>query len=277
MKRIGTLRALVTLTVALVLLLGGIVESSHAKAASILFTASGTNGATGASLKASAEFDVVAGNLQVALSNIGGDVLAPSDILTGMFFTGAGIAPGGLTPLSAIIAAGSSVVFPGAADVLPVAGNVGGEWEYKGGVPTPAIHTGNQGIGSSGLDHFGSTPNFGGPNLDGPTAVDGLQYGLTSLVDDLNTGNKKVKGKEPFVRHSVVFLFTGLAGGFNPMTDISNVSFQYGTAFGEPALTSLTPTPQSVVPEPTSVALFGIGMVCCAAYRIRRRKKMPAA
>jgi hypothetical protein len=63
---------------------------------------------------------------------------------------------------------------------------VGGEWAYKAGIHGP--HGQDYGISSTGLDIFGSSGRFPGPNLQGPNAVDGLQFGITSAGDDPASG-----------------------------------------------------------------------------------------
>src|SRR5687767_1323530 len=77
-------------------------------------------------LAASVQFNEVGGNLVVTLTNTATDAaeMVPNGVLTGVYFNIAG-SPS-LTPLSAIIPAGSSLVQFGSSPT-----DVGGEWAFK--------------------------------------------------------------------------------------------------------------------------------------------------
>lgn len=201
---------------------------------------------------ASASFEAVGGDLVVTLTNTStDDALVPVDILTGVFFDIATPGPT-LTPVTAVLAPGSSVLFGGTDP-----GNVvGGEWGYNeglSGAPGGAAY----GISSSGLGLFGPPDLFPGSNLQGPSSPDGLQYGITSAGDDPLTGNTPVTGTNALIKNSVVFTLSGLPMGFDPMVSISNIQFQYGTDLSEPHF-----------PEPSTMALLGFGAVAV----LRRRR-----
>ena len=190
-------------------------------------TFSGSSG----SLSAQADFDIVGGQLKVTLTNTSpSDVLAPSDVLTAVFFD---VNVGGvLTPVSAVLDSGSTVFYD--PDGQPAGGVVGGEWAYLAGlVGAPGSAT--EGISSAGLSPLFGNANFPGANLAGATAVDGVQYGLLSTGDNTATGNGGITGSGGLIKKSVVFTLSGsglpssLSSG-----DISHVSFQYGTATTEP-------------------------------------------
>ncbi len=227
-------------------------------------TFSATNGTN---LSASVTFTTgPGGTLTVQLTNSGTDVLAPADVLTGVFFNLAGVT---LTPSSAMLASGSTIIFGGGANcsATPVslcAGpNVGGEWAYVSGL-SGAPGGATSGISSSGLGLFGGG-NFNGVNLQDPAALDGVQYGIVSGVDNPATGNAKVTGSQALIQNSVIFTLTGLPAGYTLAGNVSNVSFQYGTALTEPCIGACTP-----VPEPGTLALFGTGLVGLAGL-VRRR------
>ena len=205
-------------------------------------TLSGSSG----NLAASADFSIVGGNLQVILTNTSAfDVMIPADILTALFFDLDG-SPA-LTSISAVLGVGSSVLF----GVSDPGGVVGGEWAYGSGL-SGAPGGAGQGISSSGLGLFGGA-TFPGTNLQGPAAVDGMQYGIVSAGDNPLTGNAPVTGANAFIQNAVVFTLGGLPGDFS-LDDISNVSFQYGTALTYP---NIRPP---LVPEPASVILLGLGL-----------------
>jgi hypothetical protein len=132
--------------------------------------------------------NIVGGNLQVTLTNTSlSDVDDLPDILTALFFDLLNV--GALTPVSATLANGSAVFF-GTTDPGGVGG---GEWGYLAGL-AGAPHSATEGISSSGFGLFGNA-NFSGTNLQGPIAVDGLQYGPTSAGDNSATGNAAVTGQ----------------------------------------------------------------------------------
>ncbi len=219
-------------------------------------TFTGTNGV----LDASAAFSVSGGILTIVLTNTStADVAIPVQVLTGLFFDLSGTPT--LTPGSATLTAGSTVFFGPSGG-----GNVGGEWEYLGslsGAPNGASY----GISSAGLGIFGN-PNFGGANLDGPNAVNGLNYGITSAGDNLTTGNAEVTGNVPLIQNSVTFTLAIPVGA--GLGDISNVSFQYGTALTDG---NVPGGPPPGVPEPTSLLLLGAGLTGVGIAALRRKKQ----
>lgn len=220
------------------------ISSAPSTAAPITF------GATSGNLAASATFEVVAGKLQVTLTNTSpSDVMVPADVLTGVFFDVAGVGPT-LTPVSAILGIGSNVFF-GSTDPGSV---VGGEWAYAASL-SGAPNGATRGISSSGLGLFGSG-NFPGSNLQGPASVNGLQYGITSAGDNTATGNTPVTGTNALIKNSVVFTLSGIGADFSPSAVIGNVSFQYGTALNEPN-----------IPEPATAGMVALGAACA----LRRR------
>lgn len=203
--------------------------------------------------------------LTILLTNTSlGDVLVPQQILTGMFFDLSDDVS--LTPLSALLDTGSSVLFAPAQDVAGNAitggtyanGDVGAEWAFAS-VNGP--RGAGYGISSSGLGLFGKEDRFdtgANRNLQGPDSPNGLQYGITSAGDISNSGNSAVTGASALINGGVLFAFMA-SPGFQ-LEDISNVSFQYGTSLSEPNI--------SYAPEPSTMALLITGLV---GFAFRRR------
>ncbi len=195
------------------------------------------------SLAASATFTLSGGTLTVVLTNSSGfDVLNPSQVLTALFFNVVNNTT--LTPVSALLSGGSTVFFD--AQGQPVGGIVGGEWAYGNGL-VGAPGGLNEGISSAGFGLFGGA-TFPGSDLDPPTALNGLNYGITSAGDNTANGNAEVTGNVPLIKYQVTFALSD-AG---PSLNINGVAFQYGTALTEPSLQ---------VPEPTTVLLLGSGLL----------------
>ena len=232
---------------------------------------------------ASATFDVVGGNLVVTLANTSTfDVLSPAGtpatnagILTAVFFDVTGQSTA-LTSLSAVVGAGSAIVFDTAPPPLFFGPGtvVGGEHAYAynasglGGAVAPFV-TQTNGISSAGFGIFGSA-TFPGANLDPPLALDGLNYGLTSAGDNLATGNAAVTGGNPLIQNSVVFT---LGAWSSVLSAINNIRFQYGTALNEGTIDIPPPPPVS---EPSTLALAGIGALSCLGFGIFRRRRNAA-
>ncbi len=121
-----------------------------------------------------------------------------------------------------------------------------------------------------------SSANFNGPNLEGPDALDGLQYGITSAVDDPTTGNATVTGNYQLIKNSVTFLLDIPDGANFDLSNINNVVFQYGTALADPQLGGSCSGSDcgggSTVPEPTSLLLLGSGIAVLGVAALRRKK-----
>jgi len=240
---------------------------SEADAAAVTFTGSDSFGRA-----ASATFDTSGTNFLVTLTNTSSaDVLVPTDVLTGVFFNISGDPTLGRT--SAVLNSGSTVFYD--PDGQPAGGVVGGEWAYNADVTSASLPGVNQGISATGLGIFGPSNRFPGANLADNQNVGGLDYGILSAGDNSATGNGGVTGSGGLIRNSVVFTLSGLPTGFNPLTSVRNVFFQYGTNLSEPRIAGTatsTPNPNSQsVPEPSTMA--GLLVTGLAAVRSRSKRK----
>lgn len=236
----------------------------------LTFTGSGNDGGqgSGTNLSASVTFDLSGTDLKVTLQNTTVNSVSGSyqnaDILTAVYWSSLNTL--GATPVSAALGSGSSLA--GTVDSM-YPPPLGENWEYATGSKTYAGKAINQGIGSSGLDIFGSG-NFAGASSN---MLDGSGWGVISTSDTapsdgaLNTG--------PFIQDTVVFDLTVPSG--TTLSDLTNVVIQFGTSSSEPSFSGSPgpggPPPPPAVPEPASLTLLGVGAVSLLIYRRRFNRR----
>jgi hypothetical protein len=164
-----------------------------------------------------ATFSISGGTMTLTLSDSAA-VTHNANVLSAIFFD----LPGDptLTPVSAS-ASGSFL------GTVAFTSQVGGEFRYDGG-PNVLAYGANEGISSVGLGVFGSAPNFGGPNVSGPAAINGGDF--TIVGPGSIWGNGHITD-DPVIEGSVTFVLNGL--GDLTETDISNITFQYGTSLNQ--------------------------------------------
>jgi hypothetical protein len=249
--------------VALVLFMA--VGTAHGLASTgpggVTFTATGPGNAPGKTLNASATFVISNLDLIVYLSNTGTfDPSVPADILTAVFFNIDGNPA--LTPLSAQLGPDSSVI----AHPLPTGfdGNVGGEWAYQNNL-TKAPLDANEGISSVSFKWFKANDLFPGPNLQGPKAPGGVQFGVTT-IDDLYGNNKGGLKNQGLIQAEVIFTLADLPEGFE-YTDISHVTFQFGANLKQPDILGEV---VAQIPEPSTISLVAAGLLGALTLAHRR-------
>lgn len=202
---------------------------------------------------------------------------SPGSTLTGLFFDLTGTPA--LTPISATVAEGAIIQADKCSSGLcDGATNVDGEWGYQRNSSgfSQTFNDAHEGISSSGYLTTGLSGDIGnfnggneGTNLDDPGSLDGINFGIVSAsYSSPNGGLKKV----PLIQDAVVFILDGVDG--LSAANLSNVSFQYGTAWGETntdGITFIPDDPPATVPAPGALAIIGFGLLLLAGFRFKIR------
>lgn len=202
----------------------------------------------------------------VQLVNTGlADARAPTDVLTGVFFslTGSPV----LTPASAVLGAGSSVVYH--PHWQPVGGIVGGEWAYRSGL-SGAPRGVTSGISSARFGRFGRRDLFPGPDLTSRVSPAGIDFGLLPAGDNVATGRKRLKRAGGQVKNSAVFTLDAPTG--YALTGVSRVSFQYGPSLRGPNISAVLEPSVAPVSEPAALGLLCGGVALLALVAARRAR-----
>lgn len=245
-----------------------------ANATPITFTGSGT--AAGNPVSASAQFSISGDFLTIVLTNTAPSHTGqdkPGSTLTGLFFDLTGNPT--LSSDSATVTAGSSIIQSSTCNPGPCTGatNVGGEFGYgQNGQDGNAFPSGlgSEGIASAGYLTTGlahNLGNFNGSNLDNPKSLDGINFGIVS--ENYAHPNGGLAGS-PLIQDSVTFVLDNVLG--LDESDISNVSFQYGTGFSE---ANIPGTPIMPVPEPAVLGMFGVGLLLLGGFATLRQRRQP--
>ena len=200
--------------------------------------------------QAQVEFDLSGSNLTVTLTNTATqtfdstNTLVPTNVLTGVLFDIAGnTSLGALTPGNANLASGSHMLTTGSPPTTSTTDTSASGWGY--GTPTGGTFNGQHyGIEAFGGISTASLANFANSNTPPNSAMnlDGLDYGIIG-PGYVSGGNGGVTSENPFEQTAEVFHFTVNSSTFTDVSQISNVSFQYGTNNGDAAFPPTTASP----------------------------------
>lgn len=232
------------------------------QAATVSYSGSGVGPGSGIALSATATFELSGTDLKITLENTGDPAKSNPDILMALFWNNYG--SGTLTPVL------NSVAFPTGSSLYNGTGGLltadqqdfNKHWAYKTGLTLPgSANSGISAAGFSGSGSFGPSGNFSASGIN----LDGLDYGI---VNDLAAGNTiNPASKKIFADSALEFRFT-VSQDFS-LSDILNVSFQYGTAIfddDEPNIPS--DSPRIPVPDAGATAsLLGAGLIGLSLLR----------
>jgi hypothetical protein len=219
-------------------------------------------------------------------------------VLTGVFFDSTHT----LAPVSAAYPAGSAVWY----GTISPPGATGDGWGYATGVSAQGHN--------SAISATGAVDGLGHSNFSGVSnPLQGLDYGILPAGYTGAGANTGITGHGPLIQNSVDFTLT-VPDGFDLAELGSSVAFQYGTSLSElhfigtpvgggpftpgggpdgggppvggnnpgggdpnggPSPAGAGGADDPSVPEPSSVLLFGLGLVAVA--RMARRNRSAAA
>jgi hypothetical protein len=246
---------------------------------------SGSGTVQGFAVSATADFEVVGGNLQITLTNTAAVTPAASAVLSNIEFnlnTGVSFNAGTGSGSSVLVGPTSNLYNNGVitdASGNPVGSssgaNISGGWGYATNVTYSGINA-QFGVSSvsflsaSGVTPIGGTflPGIGGTH---PNSLNGVDFGIVSHGTDTTLDGLPNQG--PLVANSAVITLVR-AGGSSAidLNQLSNVVFSYGSEQTGVPGGVITP-----VPEPSTVVIALSGLIPMGVMALRRLRRRQAA
>jgi hypothetical protein len=212
-----------------------------ARADQLFFTPSGALDSKGDPVNASANFAVTDGQIVITLTNLLVNQKDVGQNITDLFFsTVNGTLP---SAASAMTSSANLINVDGSGNPTSAGTDTTG-WAYTTSSPTDGLLN-----GLAGAQFVPARTILGAPNGSG----------VYSNANGSIAGNS---AHNPFVNQVATYTITG--SGITTGTSIANVIFSFGTTAGDniPA-----------IPEPSTMAIAGLGTLGFLAYGLRRRMK----
>jgi hypothetical protein len=203
-------------------------------------TPAGSQDTDGESVSATASFNVTTNSIVVTLTNLQSSMHSAGQLISDLFFK---VGDGSQTPSTLSSSSGQEVT---------VAGN--GTATLGSTVSTGWGYTVTSGVGHLDDLNGGASPHH---TIIGPPNASGVYDNANSSITN--------GAHSPFLSESATFTFSGLNLS-NTTNVISNVVFSFGTTSGD----NINGV---VVPEPSTLAIAGLGALGFMGFGFRRRLK----